>query len=51
MLKSMKVFGAALLLIAPTAGYAADLYEPPIIEAPEPLPPVIQPDPAPSFGG
>lgn len=32
-------------------GYAADLYEPPIIEAPEPLPPVIQPDPAPSFGG
>ena len=50
MLKSTKVFGAALLLFAPTAGYAADLYEPPIIEAPEPLPPIIEPA-APEFGG
>ncbi len=50
MLKSTKVFGAALLLFAPTAGYAADLYEPPIIEAPEPLPPIIEPA-ATEFGG
>ncbi len=49
MLKHLKVFGAAFMLFAPTLGNAADLYEPPIVEAPPP-PPFIEPAPA-SFGG
>ncbi|EKF19075.1 outer membrane protein [Nitratireductor pacificus] len=47
MSKFSKVLGAALLFIVPTVGFAADLYEPPIIEAPPPQ--IIEP--APSFGG
>ncbi|MCR4269210.1 outer membrane protein [Nitratireductor sp. ZSWI3] len=46
MLKHLKALGAALLLVVPTLAHAADLYIPPVVEAPPPLP-VAEP----AFGG